>query len=285
MKCEVRLFGPTSVRLGERRVGGTAFGGNKPRQVLALLALSEARPLGRDELADQLWEGRPPAGHVTTLQGYVCLLRRALSSIDAGPCLVTTQGGYLLDPARVDVDLTTGRRLLRDGGLPGVLEGLDLSAAGLLPGDHYSTWADRAREEWDGELAQSAREAAAGANRDGDHLAAVRLARAALSRAPYSEGALRELMHAQSAVGQVAEALRAFHVARQQLRDDLGVEPQQETNDLYVRLLGTTQTCGAGDAPLLVTLLLDALRDVSSASATEQETWSRVGRMLLSLAS
>ena len=263
---------------------GTAFGGNKPRQVLALLALSDGRPLGRDELAEQLWEGRPPAGRVTTLQGYVCLLRRALSAIGAGACLVTTHGGYLLDPAHVDVDLTTGRRLIGTGGMLGVLHGLEVSAAGLLPGDHCSAWADRARDEWDRELAQSARDAAAAANLGGDHLAAIRLARAALSRAPYSEGALRELMLALGAVGQPAEALRAFHVTRQQLRAELGVEPQQATSDLYVRLLGTTKTCTAGDAPLLVTLLLDALRDVSRASATEQETWTRVGRMLLSLA-
>jgi DNA-binding SARP family transcriptional activator len=284
MKCQVRLFGPTSVRLGERRVDGTAFGGNKPRQVLALLALSEGRPLGRDELADQLWEGRPPAGHVTTLQGYVCLLRRALAAIDAGPCLVTTHGGYLLDPDHVEVDLTTGRRLIRDGGLVGVLDGLEIASAGLLPGDHCTAWADRACEEWDRELAQAARDAAAGANRAGDHLAAIRLARAALARAPYSEGALRELMVALGAVGQPAEALRAFHVTRQQLRAELGVEPQQATSDLYVRLLGTTKGCAAADAPLLVTLLMDALRDVSRASATEQETWTRVGRMLLSRA-
>jgi len=51
---------------------------------------------------------------------------------------------------------------------------LEIASAGLLPGDHCTAWADRACEEWDRELAQAARDAAAGANRAGDHLAAIR---------------------------------------------------------------------------------------------------------------
>ena len=284
MKCAISLFGPMAVSLGDRRVVGTGFGGRRPRQVLALLALSAGRPVCRDVLADQLWEGRPPRGHVNTLQGYVSVLRRALATVGAEHCLATTDGGYLLDRDGATVDLGEARRRLRDGGLLGVLDGLELAAVGLLPEDQYPTWADRARVDWDQELAEAALGAAARANASGDHLAAIRLARAALARAPYSEGALRELMRALADAGETPAALQAFHLTRKRLRTDLAVEPQQATRTLYLELLGATRRGKPEDAPLLVSLLLDSLRDRPRPSPAHQEAWDRIGPMLLTLA-
>ena len=284
MNCEISLFGPMAVSVGDRRVAGTGFGGRRPRQVLALLALSAGRPVARDELADQLWEGRPPGGYVNTLQGYVCVLRRALTAIGAGHCLTTTRGGYVVDHDGATVDLGAARRRLVDGDLVAVLDGLELAAGGLLLEDRYATWADRARIDWDEELAEAALRAAARANASGDHLAAIRLARAAQSRAPYSEGALRELMRALAGAGETTEALQAFHVARQRLRADLAVEPQPATRELYLELLGATHGGASEDAPLLVSLLLDSLRDRPRPSQAHQEAWDLLRPMLLTLA-
>ena len=64
----IALFGEITVRRDGKLVGGLSA---KERQILAILALSAGNPVPRDRLADQLWEGSPPASYVGTLDSYV----------------------------------------------------------------------------------------------------------------------------------------------------------------------------------------------------------------------
>nr|BFE76042.1 hypothetical protein GCM10020092_093430 [Actinoplanes digitatis] len=56
---EIQLFGRLEVRTRGVRLTGQDFGGEKPRQILALLALRGET--NGAELAELLWSGRPPA--------------------------------------------------------------------------------------------------------------------------------------------------------------------------------------------------------------------------------
>src|SRR3954463_3810154 len=107
----IRLFGPTAVEIDGQLLPGVSVG-RRPRQILEILALSAGQPVGKDRLAGLLWEGDPPASYAGTLESYVCLLRRGLGLASGRhSVLATTSNGYILDPAQVDVDLMTFRRL------------------------------------------------------------------------------------------------------------------------------------------------------------------------------
>ena len=278
----IQLFGPTMVQHGEARLQGAGFGGRRPRQLLELLALEQARPQGRDELAEAMWEGAPPIGYVATLHGYVCVLRRGLATIGASGSLVTVPSGYLLDPDRVTVDLTSGYQALERHDPAHVLEAVDLAAHGLLTDDPYAAWAVEARHAWDDALAVAATAAAGSALRSGERLTAIRLARVALDRSPYSEESLRVLMQALARSGQVPQALKAFQDARHRLITDLGVGPQPETERVYLDLLRSRPVSDEDEVPVLVRLLRDALRHgATDVAPADRADWSDVGHRLL----
>lgn len=255
----VNVFGPVSVRRGDRVARGADFGGCRPRVVLALLALAPGTARTRDEIAEAVWEGRPPRGYVATLHGYVSLLRRSLVAIGAGEELVTTAHGYLLDEDLVTVDLGQAHRQLAGGDPDAVLDALDLAAHGLLVDEPYAAWAVHARSEWDEAVAVAATRAAATARAAGEPGTSIRLARAAMRASPWCEAALRELMASFAASGQPGRAMEAYADARRRYREELGIELGDETRALYVDLLAPSGARPADDLPVLVTLLRDAL--------------------------
>jgi DNA-binding SARP family transcriptional activator len=73
---DIQLFGPLQVRTRGVRLTGRDFGGVRPRHILALLALHGT--MRKAELVEMLWDGRPPANHLTTMDSYVSLLRHRL---------------------------------------------------------------------------------------------------------------------------------------------------------------------------------------------------------------
>jgi hypothetical protein len=100
------------------QVAGTALGGVKPRQLLEMLATELGNPLSKDLLAERLWEGKPPATYIATIESYVCVLRSQHAHLgraaDGRPGHTTS--GYLLDPEQVCVDLVQVRGLCSHGG-------------------------------------------------------------------------------------------------------------------------------------------------------------------------
>ena len=73
--AQFHILGPLEVV----RSGCTVpLGGRRQRAVLALLLLEANRVVSFDRLAEDIWDGRPPPGSVTTLHSYVFRLRQAL---------------------------------------------------------------------------------------------------------------------------------------------------------------------------------------------------------------
>jgi DNA-binding SARP family transcriptional activator len=151
---EIQLFGRLEVRTRGVRLAGSDFGGVKPRHVLALLALRGE--LDADELAELLWDGRPPAGHAATVHGYVSLLRRRLDPMAAAgdSVIARRNGGYALVAEHVRVDVARFDELVTAAGgrtaaraLPPLTAAAHLADRPLLDGER-SAWADAARETY-----------------------------------------------------------------------------------------------------------------------------------------
>jgi SARP family transcriptional regulator, regulator of embCAB operon len=68
--------------------------------------------------------------------------------------------------------------------------------------------------------------------------AAERCARVLIEKEPFREAGYRLLMEAQRAMGNSAEAMHVYDGLRRLLRDELGMSPSAETQEVHKRLLG-----------------------------------------------
>jgi len=98
------ILGPLKVVAGDSAVFLT---GAHQRTALGMLLLRINRVVTTDSLVAALWKNNPPATAVKMVHKAMAKLRALLacsSSSDAGPELVTGEGGYTLrvDPARLD---------------------------------------------------------------------------------------------------------------------------------------------------------------------------------------
>lgn len=286
---DITLFGPTTVAGGTTRITGTALGGTKPRQLLEMLALQPGTPLSKDVLAEQLWDGRPPVSYITTLEGYVCALRRRLGIVSGRRgALATTHHGYVLDPEQVRVDAVEARRLLETGSDQDVVGALALIGGTLLVEDPFAGWAISAREAMDELVAARCTVAARAANACGDTALAVRLGREAVRCSYLSEAATLELMDALAASGARAEALHTYEVLSRGLREDLGLEPEGRVRQTYLEILRSPDRAAGTAWPreeiaALVGLLRRAL-DRHPGRVTDLPEMYEVGRLLMSRA-
>src|ERR1700722_20606104 len=94
----IHLLGPLQVHQGR-----TESFTPRERSVLAALALEPNRPVSTAKLARWLWEEEEyPARPQSTIQIYVCRLRRALCSQELR--IVTIPGAYLLETSAGNID-------------------------------------------------------------------------------------------------------------------------------------------------------------------------------------
>jgi DNA-binding SARP family transcriptional activator len=251
------------------------MGGIKPRQILEILALNAGAPVAKDKLADLLWDGKPPASYVGTLESYVCVLRRSLGLAGGRrSVLATTPNGYRLDPDCVSVDLVEFGRLVARGSMDAatyrgrVEEALRLVRGELLADEPYAAWADRARECFRRDIVAACVHASGLAHAAGDAADAVRLARVAVDHDPSAEEAVQHLMRALWLADRRCEALQRYAEMRQTMLDDIGAEPGTESRDLYLAILRDTPATGPGtvaSTEMEIKTLLRLLRQVLEA--------------------
>ena len=282
---EISLFGPTTVACGDIRATATDLGGNKPRQLLEMLALDVGVPVSKELLAERLWDGHPPRAYIPTLESHVCGLRRRLGAMTGEPgALVTTVGGYLLDEKLALVDVVEVRALLGSGDLANVRHTLDLVHGMLLADDPYAPWADEVRQGFAALSAQGYAEAAHRANEAGDYELAATLARAVGHDQYWSEPAVQELMRALAASGNRTQALLEYQSLRALLGEELGIEPGPTTQEVFMSILCAAPSEDSDDVGILLGLLKRALAADRGSCTSHSPAMAEVGRMLLARA-
>ena len=248
------------------------LGGVKSRQVLEILALSLDQPVSKDRIADLLWEGEPPPSYVSTLESYVCLLRRLLGIKGRDSAIQTSTTGYLLraDRARVDVwdarDMlaTAARTADPDARATLVTRSMDLLEGELLVSEPHAAWAASHRAGHERDVASWCARASEAMLAFDDPRLAGRLGRFATERDPLAELAWQVQIRALVAEDRVAEALHAYARLRALLLDELGTAPSRESQRLYADILNLCDdTAGhhnmSGELRVLIRLLRQAL--------------------------
>ncbi len=230
------------------RVDGAAMAVPAARQrtVLAVLAVRAGELVPTDELAEIVWDGKPPDRAAATIRNYVKRLRFRLGS--AGWQIVTCRPGYRLEVADDELDLRLFTRLCRDGGA--AVRGGDWAAAfgglgralGLWRGTPFAdAGCERlAREQVPpfSELRLQAAEWRAEAGLAlGRHAELVGELAGWCAAEPLRERFTVLRMLALYRSGRQADALAAFQQARRMLVDELGVEPGEELGRLHQQVL------------------------------------------------
>lgn len=217
---------------------------------LAYLVLARTRPVPRDELVSALWPEQAPPSADTALSALVSKLRAGLARVglDGAAMLDSAAGCYQLRlPAGAQVDVETAANSLdrAEGSLRAGDVGAAWSAATvatailrrpLLAGDE-AAWLTIRRTELRNLLVRAYDCLVDVWLERGDTTLAVAVAQSALEIAPYRESGYRRLMRAHAASGNRAEALRAYEQCRTLLRDELGINPDPETEAIYLSVL------------------------------------------------
>ncbi len=224
---EVRLLGPLEIRDGDRTL---TVARQKPRALLALLALNAGRVVSRDRLVDELWGDEAPKTARHALENYVSQLRKLL-----GDPLATQAPGYVL---RIDADAVDALRLERlvRGSADELRQALDLFRGTPLE-DVEAPFAAAEKQRLQ-ELELTAREALAEALLEAGHQdGLVAELERLVARDPYRENLRALLMVALYRDGRQADALAAYRAARTTLADDLGLDPGEELQELERAIL------------------------------------------------
>ena len=250
------LLGPFDARVEGRRI---AMGRRQERRLLGLLLLEPGRVVPLHRLLDLLWDGEPPARARAAVHTYVARLRSRLAP--HGVALVTQGEGYVAEVAPERVDAHRFAALVADARAsadPLTRAALFTAALSLWRGPLLADSASDALRERVGtrlrELRLTAVEGRAEAN-----LAAGRAEEAtadlaeAVEQHPTREGLVGLFMIGLYRQGRPADALTAYHAARQHLIDELGIEPGPDLRRLYERILRNDPTLvvpePAGSAP------------------------------------
>ncbi|GIH81120.1 hypothetical protein Plo01_75490 [Planobispora longispora] len=201
--------------------------------VLARLLVARGRAVPVSVLIDELWPGEPPAQALSTIQGYVSRLRRALEPGRAprkeAEVLVSAPPGYALRAETGQVDSWTFESTVKMEGDPATVWGRMEEALSLWRGPALAefsdlTWAvtESGRLE---ELRLTAVERRADAGLALGHSAAlVADLEAHVSAHPLREEGWRLLALALYRGGRQGDALGALRRARTVLRDELGLD-------------------------------------------------------------
>jgi DNA-binding SARP family transcriptional activator len=239
------LFGTFEIRRDGIPLVTAGMAGCKPRHILEILLLNLGNPVSKDRIIETVWRSATGGGTVATLESYVSGIRRAIQpgNTKSGP-LRTANGGYVLDPALVDLDLARFRRLVAEAGQAGsgeayplLTEALELSAEPLLGSELASDWADEARAQFAAERLAALTRAAEAAVRTGRSLDAIRWASSAVSSDRLNERAWTLLVQAYESGGLVGEGLAAYSRCRSVFDRDLGCTPGPALQEAHLRLL------------------------------------------------
>ncbi len=199
--------------------------------MLAVLALSSSVAVARERIAAMFWGEFPDerARHS---------LRQLLSSLRRDAAVVEARGDALsLDTLVCKADATEFRQLARSADPIDMEAAVALYAGPLLDNlspkeEGFEEWLRAERDRFAKLAAEAMARLAAQYAVARDHEAAVRILRRWLADEPANEEAHCALIRALDAMGRRSEALAQYQVCKEQLRKQLGVEPDAATQAL-----------------------------------------------------
>ena len=252
----IHSLGAFKVVLHGETIPMSRFHRFKAVTLLKFLAAHQGRPVPRETLIELLWPDADPERANGNLRVVLHALRHALEpDLRKGEpsSFVVGEGEliYLRSSDKVWIDTQEFVRLVRAGSRLVSQDRTDLAlreyrrAASLYQGEYledepYSDWCLFERERLNEVYIYLMKQIASLLTETCDPTGAIESHRNALCVDRGREEIHRELMTLLWQEGRRDEALRQYDTCRRILTEDLGVEPTQETTDLYNSILSGT---------------------------------------------
>ena len=212
----------------------------KSQALLAYLAVPAGRFHAREKLTAMFWGETPEAQARQSFRQALLSIRRAVGS-GPRPILLARSGAVALDAEAVTVDVALLEAALADGTTEGLEQAAALCKGEFLAGLNLN---EQAFEEWRvfererlNVLAVEALTSLVDRQAPETPEAAIQTTRRLLAIDPSQERMHRALMRLLLRQGQRAAALKQYQLCVDWFERELGVEPEEETRQLYRDIL------------------------------------------------
>ncbi|MBX9965689.1 MAG: AAA family ATPase [Burkholderiales bacterium] len=227
----------------------------KARALLAFVALARGRAVPREQLATLLWADTAEEQARASLRQALTAIRRAAPAVEADTETV------LLAPSVSSVDVWDLEGFAAKSGDDEALErALDVYRGELLAGlrvdaPEFDDWRSAEAERLRGVAANAGTVLVRRLNDRGEFARAAESAARLLAMEPLREDIHRHLMQLYVRLGRPADALRQYRRCRTLLAQELGVQPDPETEALHRSIVEQrrqpgTPSGGTAAAPL-----------------------------------
>ncbi len=233
----LKLFGAVVLEDEGRPLGGPAVQRHR-LAVLATLAASPQRVLGRDKLMAWLWPERDAESSRRLLNQAIHVLRRELTA----EAILSMGEELQLNHAVVSCDVIEFQAALAAGDLD---QAARLYAGPFLDGfflhdaPEFERWVEREREKLAGAYLGVLEGRAEKAEADGDWRTAVERWKEVVAQDPYDSRTVFRLMQASEASGNRAGALTFAKAHEELLRHELDIEPALDVRSYAEQLRAT----------------------------------------------
>ena len=250
----IGLLGPFEVRRGD---GQTLRLPKKAQALLAYLAMQGGRPVPREQLATFLWGNSATEQARQSLRQCLAALRNTLGAEATQPIVADTASVLLAPSDSWTSDVAVFEAACQSKGVADLEHAntlfRDEFLAGLqIPVEPFNDWLTLERQRLTSlrlDLLQRLAQARAVA---GDAEGAIAAARRLNALDPLREDGHRLLMRLLAASGNRSAALKQHERCAQILRDELGIAPDAETEQLAEAIRAGRPTAGSGEAALPV---------------------------------
>ena len=249
MVLRIYLTGRISIEYGEQLVEERALAGRQGRLAFAFLVSERHRPVTKEELISVLWPDSLPKEIDTALSAILsklrAVLRKAVVARDAVEVRTGTMQMRLPSDVWIDLEYATNSIDDAEGALrAGNLKHAWSHAVALvviakrpfLPGED-APWIEARRARIRSLLVRGLHVLSRVTAANGEHALALQYAAEIIDLEPYQETGYRHLMQMHAEIGNRAEALRVFGKCRELFREELGADPSQETERVFLEIL------------------------------------------------
>ena len=251
LQLEVHCFDRFEVCSGKKKV--ERWHSKKAKSILQYLVTRAREPITKDSIMEALWPEHNAQTASNNLKVAIHSLKKILNYLfnqkDGFPSILFQQGGYCLNP---EIDLwldveqfeqhwANGRRLEREGNLTAAIREFELAEA-LYQGDYlqdepYDEWTSLRRETLKDTYLIILSKLAENALETSDYESCILYCQKILAKEPCREDAYRRLIRCYSRLGNKNRSLRLYEICHQVMLAELDISPDNETVNLYSRLL------------------------------------------------
>lgn len=278
MKLRIILFGNFEIISGENSIGEI----DTPRQqeFLTFLLLNRDRAITRRQLSYLIWLDSSEKQAKANLRNLLHTVRKNLPDadqfikVDHNSIKWMNAKGVELDVEEFETSIENARIAKKNNNLNEQEYELKNSIAlynGQLVPNCYSEWIEDYRSNYKQSYLEALKALISLLESKREYKEAIHFSNKFIKTEPYDEKAWRMLIKLYSLNNDRVKAIRCYEDCLETLRDELNIEPTDETKELYEQILKNNQFVTDGNAAQIPKLMSKGKADVSQANINDDK--------------